>query len=321
MRAVQATALTGPDGLRLVEAPEPDGRDRVLVDVLYAGVSFPDLLRTRGRYQVRQQLPFVPGAEAAGIVRSAPQASGFQPGERVAVIAEGTWQEVVAVDPALVFPVPGPVPLSTAAGIPLNYFTAHCALVRRARAEPGETVLVHGAAGGVGSAVLGLCRALGLRAIAVVSNGAKGEFAHAAGASDVVHGEDWADEVRALTAGRGVDVVVDPVGGDRFTDCLRVLAPEGRVVVLGFAAGRIPAVQVNRLLLRNATVMGAGWGEIVPREPAYPGAQWTELSALLADGRLVVPKPEVLPLPEAPEALHRLETRTAMGKTVLDATR
>ncbi|MGI6872016.1 NADPH:quinone oxidoreductase family protein [Amycolatopsis sp. 3B14] len=317
MRAVLATTLTGPEGLRTGEIAEPDGRDRVVVDVRYAGVAFPDLLQTRGRYQVRRTAPFVPGAEAAGIVRSAPESSGFHPGQRVAVIAEGTWQEVVAADPTMVFPLPDGVPLATAAGLPLNHFTAHCALVRRARARPGETVLVHGAAGGVGSAALGLCRALDLHAIAVVSTGSKAAFARAAGATEVVCGADWADQVRFHTAGRGVDIVLDPVGGDRFTESLRLLAPEGRLVVLGFTAGAIPEAKVNRLLLRNTAVLGAGWGEIAVREPTYPRTQWTELEALLERGRLFVPEPEVLPFTDAGAALHRLEDRTATGKIVL----
>ncbi|WP_020417317.1 NADPH:quinone oxidoreductase family protein [Amycolatopsis sp. ATCC 39116] len=317
MRAVLATTLTGPDGLRTGEIAEPDGRDRVVVDVRYAGVAFPDLLRTRGRYQVRSAPPFVPGAEAAGIVRSAPELSGFYPGQRVAVIAEGTWQLVVAADPAMVFPLPDGIPLATAAGLPLNHFTAHCALVRRARARPGETVLVHGAAGGVGSAALGLCRALDLRAIAVVSSGSKIAFARTAGATEVVCGADWAGQVRFHTAGRGVDVVLDPVGGDRFTESLRLLAPEGRLVVLGFTGGAIPEAKVNRLLLRNTAVLGAGWGEIAVREPDYSGTQWTELVALLERGRLVFPEPEVLPFTEAGAALRRLEDRAATGKIVL----
>lgn len=214
-------------------------------------------------------------------------------------------------------PLPEHVPATTAAGLPVNYLTGHFALRRRAKVEPGETVLVHGAAGGVGVAALNLCRAWGLRAIGVVSDERKAKVAAAEGADHVVLVEGWLEAVREFTGGRGVDVVLDPVGGDRFTDSLRSLAPEGRVVVLGFTGGGIPTVKVNRLLLNNTSVLGAGWGEVLRQEPDYLRRQWNQLYPFLDDGRLRVTEPQVRPLAEAAGALRALADRSAAGKMVL----
>ncbi|ROS44484.1 NADPH:quinone oxidoreductase family protein [Amycolatopsis thermoflava] len=318
MRALQLIELTGPSGLRLVEADEPSA-DGVVVDLVAAGVSFPDLLQTQGFYQVKRPLPFVPGAEAAGVVRSAPPESGLRAGQRVAVLSfEGTWQQVVAVAPERVLPLPDTVSPAAAAGLPVNYLTGHFALRRRAKAEAGETVLVHGAAGGVGVAALHLCRAWDLRSVAVVSDARKAEVAAAAGADHVLLVDGWLDEARRWTGGRGVDIVLDPVGGDRFTDSLRSLAPEGRLVVLGFTGGSIPTVKVNRLLLNNTSVLGAGWGEMLRQEPASLRRQWDELYPLLEHGTLTAAEPTVYPMAEAADALGALADRTATGKLVLD---
>nr|WSZ19749.1 NADPH:quinone oxidoreductase family protein [Streptomyces canus] len=318
MLAQQLGELVGPEGLRLVEIDEPDADGRVVVDLDAAGVGYPDLLRTRGLYQERTKVPYIPGSEAAGIVRRAPAGSGLVPGQPVAVLTPGgTWQQVVAVDPGQVFALPGTVPTISAAGMLANYLTGHFALTRRARAEAGETVLVHGAAGGIGAAALHLCRALGLRSIAVVSGPRKAEAARAAGADLVVQVDGWLDRIREHTGSRGVDIVLDPVGGDRFTDSLRALAPEGRLVVLGFTGGDIPTVKVNRLLLRNITVLGAGLAEVLPNDPGYPRRQWAELYPLLADGTLTVPEPTVHDLADAAKALSELESRAVIGKIVL----
>jgi len=315
---MRLTEFAGPGALRLDEIEEPRDARRVLVELDAAGVSFPDLLQSQGLYQIKRELPCVLGTEGAGTIRAAPADSGFTAGQRVAVLASaGAWQQVVAVDPASVLPLPDRVPLTAAAGLPLNYLTGHFALWRRAKAEPGETVLVHGAAGGVGVAALNLCRAWGLRAIAVVSDERKAKVAAAEGADHVVFADGWLDAVREYTGGRGVNIVLDPVGGDRFTDSLRSLAPEGRVVVLGFTGGGIPTVKVNRLLLNNISVIGAGWGEVLRQEPGYARRQWDQLYPLLADGRLRVTEPEVRPLAQAADALEALANRTVTGKLVL----
>ncbi|CCW14379.1 quinone oxidoreductase [Rhodococcus aetherivorans] len=318
MQAVQLTEATGPDGVRLVDLPEPDADGLVVVDLHAAGVSFPDLLQTTASYQVVRPLPSVLGVEGAGTVRTAPAGSGLSPGQRVAVLATGgAWQQTVAVDPKSVFPLPDSVSLTAGAGFLMNYLTVHFALDERARYRAGETVLVHGAAGGVGVAALQVAAALGLETIAVVSTEEKAAVAKANRATHTVAVEGFKDRVLELTGGRGVDIVLDPVGGDRFTDSLRSLAPNGRVVVLGFTGGEIPTVKVNRLLLKNISVLGAGWGEYVRTFPGYTAQQWAQLEPLLRSGALQIPEPTVHPMTHAAEALRSLAHRSATGKVAL----
>ncbi|MBC2641303.1 MULTISPECIES: NADPH:quinone oxidoreductase family protein [unclassified Rhodococcus (in: high G+C Gram-positive bacteria)] len=318
MYAQQLTAVSGPAGVQLVEIDEPDGTGLVVVDLHAAGVSFPDLLQTTGSYQLVRELPFVLGVEGAGIVRSAPAGSGIDAGQRVAVLAtDGAWQQTVAVKPDSVFPLPDSVSLEAGAGFLMNYLTVHFALDERARYRAGETVLVHGAAGGVGVAALQVAAALGLETIAVVSTEEKAEIAKAHRATHVVLVDGWKDRVRDLTGGRGVDIILDPVGGDRFTDSLRSLAPNGRLVVLGFTGGEIPTVKVNRLLLRNISVLGAGWGEYVRTNPGYTARQWSTLGPLLESGALRIAEPTTYSFEHAGDALRTLETRSATGKIAL----
>ncbi|NGP07195.1 NADPH:quinone oxidoreductase family protein [Rhodococcus sp. 14C212] len=318
MQAVQLTEATGPDGVRLVDLPEPDPDGLVVVDLHAAGVSFPDLLQTTASYQVVRPLPSVLGVEGAGTVRTAPAGSGLTPGQRVAVLATGgAWQQTVAVDPKSVFPLPDSVSLTAGSGFLMNYLTVHFALDERARYRSGETVLVHGAAGGVGVAALQVAAALGLETIAVVSTEEKAAVAKANRATHTVAVEGFKDRVLELTGGRGVDIVLDPVGGDRFTDSLRSLAPNGRVVVLGFTGGEIPTVKVNRLLLKNISVLGAGWGEYVRTFPGYTAQQWAQLEPLLRSGALQIPEPTVHPMTHAAEALRSLAHRSATGKVAL----
>lgn len=318
MQAVQLTEATGPDGVRLVDLPEPDADGLVVVDLHAAGVSFPDLLQTTASYQVVRPLPSVLGVEGAGTVRTAPAGSGLSPGQRVAVLATGgAWQQTVAVDPKSVFPLPDSVSLTAGAGFLMNYLTVHFALDEQARYRAGETVLVHGAAGRVGVAALQVAAALGLETIAVVSTEEKAAVAKANRATHTVAVEGFKDRVLELTGGRGVDIVLDPVGGDRFTDSLRSLAPNGRVVVLGFTGGEIPTVKVNRLLLKNISVLGAGWGEYVRTFPGYTAQQWAQLEPLLRSGALQIPEPTVHPMTHAAEALRSLAHRSATGKVAL----
>src|SRR5215469_1020235 len=211
VRAAVLERLTGPDGIGLADRPEPQTNGaRVLVDVYAAGVSFPDLLLSQGLYQMRPEVPFVMGLEAAGVVVDAPESAGVRPGQRVVVTAFGSWSERVAAPADVVFPLPDRLTMAQGAGLMMNYHTAHFALVRRGRLRAGETLLVHGAAGGVGSAAIQVARALGARVIAVVSEQAKAEVATAAGADHVVlTGEDWPARVRELAPG-GVDAIFDP---------------------------------------------------------------------------------------------------------------
>lgn len=321
MRAVHITKLDGPDSVEIVDVDEPadDGKS-VLIDVHAAGVAFPDALLTRGLYQYKPSLPFVPGSEIAGIVRSAPEGSGFIAGDRVAALTglSDGMASVAAVAPETVFALPDAVSLTAGAGLLFNDLTVHFALRERGRLTKGETVLVHGAAGGIGTSALRMAPVLGAaRVIAVVSSEAKAEIARAAGATDVVLVDGWKDAVKALTGGKGVDIVVDPVGGDRFTDSIRSLAPSGRILVIGFTGGEIPTVKVNRLLLNNVDVVGVGWGAWWMTRPGYLKQQWAEVEPLLASGKLTAPEPSVFPLEKAGEAIASLENRTAAGKVVL----
>lgn len=321
MRAAQVSRLDGPAAVEVVDLPEPDGTG-VVIEVAAAGVCFPDVLLTRGRYQVSPELPFVPGSEVAGRVRSAPDTSGYAVGDRVAAFPFlGGFAEVVQADAAMVFPLPDAVTYDQGAALPMNYLTCHFALRERGRLAPGETVLVHGAAGGVGTAAVQLAAAWDARVLAVVSSPDKAEVARRAGAHEVVPADGFREAVSGLTGGRGVDVVVDPVGGDRLTDSLRCLAPGGRHLVLGFTAGSIPEVKVNRLLLNNVSVVGVGWGAWWTGPsgpgPAYLRRQWDDLVPLLESGAVDPVVGEVRSLDEVVAALTALEERRAVGKIVL----
>jgi NADPH2:quinone reductase len=319
MRAVQVSRLNGPGALEEVDIAEPEaGPDQVLIDVEAAGVAWPDLLQTRGLYQIRPEPPFVSGSEVAGRIRWAPEGSGFVPGQRVAALTGGhAWQETTTAPVGQTFAIPDGLSSPAAAGVLLNYLTMHFAFRKRTVLQPGEVVLVHGASGGIGEASLILARAWGARTIAVVSTEAALASARRVGADEVIRAEGFKDAARQLTDGRGVDVVVDPVGGDRFTDSLRSLAGEGRLLVIGFTGGEIPTVKVNRLLLNNVSVTGVAWGEYVWRTPGYVAEQWAELEPLIASGSVVIPEAATYPLAQARDVLAAMEARTLIGKAVL----
>jgi len=325
MRAVQIVEESGPEtALRLVEleAPEPSHMltpgHGVLVDVHAAGVSFPEVLQTRGLYQMKPPLPFVPGSEVAGIVRSAPGDAAVKPGDRVAAFcALGGFAEVAVAPEFFTFSL-GTLDYAQGAGLILNYHTAYFALKLRGRLEEGETVLVHGAAGGVGTAALQVAKGLGARTIAVVSSEEKQRVAKDAGADEVVLLSDaWRDEVKERSDG-GVDVVLDPVGGDRFTDSLRSLREDGRLIVVGFTGGAIPEVRVNRLLLGNTQVVGAGWGAYVMGKPQLNREIGAAIMKMVADGVVAPVVGERFPLERASDALLAIDERRATGKVVLD---
>jgi NADPH2:quinone reductase len=320
MRAIQIARLDGPQAAEVVEIDEPDGDGAVVIDVHAAGVAFPDALQSRGLYQFKPEMPYTPGAEIAGVVRSAPDGAHVKAGDRVCglTMLSGAMAEVVALPPDRVFKLPDSVSFEAGAGLLFNDFTVHHALLTRGRWAEGETVLVHGAAGGVGTSTLRLAPAWGAsRTIAVVSTEDKIPVATAAGATDVVLAEGFKDAVKELTNGRGVDIIVDPVGGDRFTDSLRSLAPGGRLLVIGFTGGEIPTIKVNRLLLNNVDAVGVGWGAWSLTHPGYLHEQWAVLEPLLASGKVSAPQPVVYPLERAAEAIASLEDRTAKGKVVV----
>jgi NADPH:quinone reductase len=324
MRAVQITDLSGPDSaLELVDLAEPEPShvltpgQGVVVEVHAAGVSFPEVLQTRGEYQVKPPLPFVPGSEVGGVVRSAPDGGRLSEGDRVAAFCMlGGFAETAVAPVFLTFPLPAELDFAQGAGLILNYHTAFFALVRRGRLSAGETVLVHGAAGGVGTASLQIAKGLGASTIAVVSTDDKERVAREAGADQVVRSDaSWKDEVGELG---GADVVIDPVGGDRFTDSLRSLRENGRCVVVGFTGGSIPEVRVNRLLLNNIEVVGAGWGAYVMSKPDVNREIAAALDELIASGAVRPLVGARFALERASEALQLIDGRGATGKVVLD---
>jgi NADPH2:quinone reductase len=323
---MQITDETGPDSaLQLVELPEPEASHMltpgagVLVEVHVAGVSFPELLQTRGEYQMKPPLPFVPGSEVGGVVISAPDGAAVAPGDRVAAFCMlGGWAETAVAPEYFTFPLGPDLDFAQGAALVLNYHTAYFSLRVRGRLKDGETVLVHGGAGGVGTASLQVARGLGAKTIATVSTEEKRKVAEQAGADHVVMiGDGWKDEVLELSEG-GVDMVLDPVGGDRFLDSLRSLGEDGRLVVVGFTGGSIPEVRVNRLLLKNTEVIGAGWGAYVMGKPDMNREIGAAVARLIDAGVVRPLIGQRFPLEDAAQALHTLDERRAVGKVVLD---
>ena len=326
MKAVQIVELTGPrTALRLQDVPEPEPShpttpgEGVVVEVHAAGVSFPEVLQTRGEYQVKPDLPFTPGSDVGGVVRSAPDGAAVKAGDRVAAFCMlGGWAEIAVAPAFFTFPLPDELDFAQGAGLVLNYHTAYFSLKTRGRLAEGETVLVHGAAGGVGTATLQIAKGLGAHTIAVVSTDDKERVAREAGADDVVRSDGpWKDEAKTISGG-GVDIVIDPVGGDRFTDSLRSLREGGRVVVVGFTGGSIPEVRVNRLLLANTEVIGAGWGNYVIRKPKLNQEIGEAIGRLIEQGFVRPVIGASFPLEQAADALELIDGRGATGKVVLD---
>jgi len=326
MKAIQIVNEDGPDNaLAIVELPEPEPSHMltpgsgVLVEVHVAGVSFPELLQTRGMYQMKPPLPYVPGSEVGGVVVSAPPEASVKPGDRVAAFcALGGWAETTVAPEYFTFALPDELDFAQGAALVLNYHTAYFCLKIRGRLAAGETVLVHGAAGGVGTASLQVARGLGAKTIATVSTEEKRKVAEEAGADQVVMiAEGWKDEVLQLSGG-GVDMVLDPVGGDRFLDSLRSLAEDGRLVVVGFTGGAIPEVKVNRLLLKNTEVIGAGWGAYVMGKPELNRQIGAAIAEMMRAGTVRPLIGQRFALEDAAQALHTLDERRAVGKVVLD---
>ena len=329
MRAIQITDLSGPEtALKLADdLPDPPHEhpmtpgSGVVVEVKAAGVSFPELLQTRGEYQMKPDLPFIPGSEVGGIVREVHGGDDthLKPGDRVAAFCMlGAWADVATAPTYFTFKIPDDWDYAQGAALVLNYHTAYFALVGRGRLAEGETVVVHGAAGGVGTASLQVAKARGARTIGVVSSDAKEAVARRAGADEVVRSDGpWKDRVRELTDG-GADVVLDPVGGDRFTDSLRSLREFGRAVVVGFTGGSIPEVRVNRLLLNNTEVIGAGWGAAVLGWPERTERIGREVEGMIEAGQIRPIIGARFALENAADALILLDERGATGKVVLD---
>lgn len=320
MRAIRNTTHDGPRALVMehIAVPAP-AEDQALIEVHAAGVTFPDVLQTRGDYQLRIPLPFTIGCEFAGVVVAAGARSGTQVGQRVAAIGPaGAFAEYALAHARQILPLPDGLDFVRAAGMPMNVLTADFALRDRGRLRRGETMLVHGAAGGLGIAIIQRAKLEGAVVIAVASSDEKDAVARAAGADHVIRPEGFLPRVKELTDGRGVDMVVDPVGGDRFTDSLRALATDGRVLVLGFTAGDIPTVKVNRLLLNNIAVIGVGWGGLMASGTLSPREQWERLGAHLGSGILDPVIGQIVTLDHAAEAVASLDERRAVAKIIIE---
>jgi len=321
MKACVVQELSGPDGMVYTDIDDvSDDGNNVVIDVRAAGVCFPDLLLTKGEYQLKLPPPFVPGMEAAGVVRSAPAGSGFRVGERVSAFGIlGSYAEQVAVPVPNVMRSPAELDDAEAVSLLVNYNTMYFALARRAAMRPGDTVLVLGAAGGVGTAAIQVAQAMGAKkVIGVVHRETGADYVAALGADLVVPLSDgWAERVHEYTHGRGVDIVVDPIGGPAFDDAIRVLAIDGKLLVIGFAAGGIPTVKVNRLLLRNVSVIGVAWGEYLNKVPGSAALFSWGLGQLVFLG-LRPPPPQRYPLAEGQAALQSLADGGVLGKLVLE---
>lgn len=313
----------GPYGeaLKLAEVPAPTPQAKTcIIDVKTAGVMFADMLNIAGLYQIKAPLPFTPGSEAAGVVREAGEGSRFKVGDRVmALNLYGAFaQQMIAID-TFTFPIPDAMSDAEAAAFTINYQTAYFAHVHRARLQEGETLLVHGAAGGVGTAAIQLGKALGATVIATAGSDDKLEICKNCGADHVINyrTQDFVKVVKEVTGGRGADVIFDPVGGDVFDQSTKCIAFEGRLVVIGFASGRIPEFAVNRALVKNFSVVGLFWGNYQMQRPEMIHEAQKHLYALYAEGTIRPVVYRVFPMAELPHAIKTIEDRTAYGKVVL----
>ena len=322
MRAVICRELTGIAGLELVaDWSEPQaGPSEVVVEVKAAALNFPDVLMIQGLYQERPPLPFVVGSEMSGVVAAVGEGvSGFAPGDRVVAASGRTLAERVAVKASQLLPAPRGLDFPGAAGICVTYFTTMHALRQRAALQPGETLLVLGAAGGVGTTAVELGKAFGATVIAAASTDEKLEVARGLGADHLVNysQQDLRERIKEITAGRGVDVVYDPVGGSLAEPALRSMAWKGRYLVIGFAGGDIPRIPLNLPLLKGCSIVGVFWGSFAQRERDVQRQNVAELWGLFESGRLKPVVGETHPLADYAAAFESLAGRRARGKVVL----
>lgn len=327
MRAWQVTRLGEPsDVLTLGDVPDPTpGPSQVKVRVLAAAANFPDVLMCRGLYQVRPDLPFTPGVELCGeVVEIGSEVTGVAIGDRVIgspLAPAGAFAELALMEAVTTFPAPAGLDDAQAASFYIGYQTSWFALHRRTQVQAGDTVLVHAAAGGVGSSAVQLAKAAGARVIGVVGNAEKGEVARALGADVVVnrHDEDFVQVVKDATGGRGADIVYDPVGGETYTRSTKCIAFEGRIVVIGFAGGEIQTAPLNHPLVKNYSVVGLHWGLYTQRDPALVRHCHDELTRL-ADAGVAVPiVSERIGLDDVPAGLQRLADGVTTGRVVMVA--
>ncbi len=322
MKAALCKSLDGPKSLVIETASEPVAAPgQAIVRVAAVGLNFADTLITKGKYQFKPELPFSPGAEIAGIVETV-GSNDFGVHVERPVMAYVNWggaAERIAIDVEKLVPIPDGVPLTVAAGLSVTYGTAIHGLQDRGQLKAGETVVVTGAAGGAGQAAVEIAKLMGARVIAVVSSDEKAAIAKSTGADETIlfPGSDLKNEVRALTGGKGTDVVYDCVGGEASEPLVRALVWQGRFLVIGFAAGEIPKIPLNLLLLKGAEIVGVFWGETLRRDPAGHRVNMYRVLNWVSEGRLVPRIHATYPLDQIGEALGVLERREATGKIIL----
>lgn len=322
MKAILCAELGPPEALVFGDVPDPDpAPGQVVIDVEAAGVNFPDSLMIQGRYQFQPPLPFTPGGELAGTVFAVGDGvDTVSPGDRVAAFTLwGAFAERVAVDASAVMPIPDSMPVEVAAGFAIAYGTAYHALKDRAVARPGESLLVLGAAGGTGLAAVELGKAMDLKVIAAASSEQKLDVCRLHGADDTIDysTEDLKERAKSLSGG-GVDIVFDPVGGDLTEQALRATGWQGRLLVIGFAAGPIPSIPLNLPLLKGCDIRGVFWGSFVAHSPEASASNMAELIELYQSGRIDPLISARYPLDEAGSAIRLLMDRQATGKVILE---
>ena len=303
-----------------VEVPEPSA-GQVRIRNRAAALNFFDILQVQGKYQIKPPFPFTPGAEVAGEIDAIGEGvSEFRPGDRVLAMPQGSgFAEQTLADTRRAFHIPKGMDWPQAAAMPIVYQTSYYALKTRADLQPGEWLLVHAGASGVGMSAIQIGRALGANIIATAGSQEKLEFSRRQGAAHVINYTDgsWVDQVKQLTGGRGANVIYDPVGGDVFDLSTKCIAPEGRLLVIGFASGRIPTIAANRILIKSMSVVGVLWGARFLSDPAHAGQAQRALEALWLEGKIRPEVGRVYPLSEAPVALRDLANRKILGKAVL----
>lgn len=322
MKAWQVNDRSEPEQMRLVDIPVPEpGPDQIRVKNHASALNFFDILQIQGKYQVKPPLPFTPGAEVAGVIDLVGKdVSGFAPGDRVQSMPSlGGFAEYTIVSPERTFRIPDAMSFEEGAAMPVIYQTSYLALKVRGDLKPGEWLLVLGAAGGVGTSALQLGKALGARVIAAAGTGEKAEFCLGQGADHAVNyaGGSWTERVKEITGGRGADVIYDPVGGDAFDLATKCIAPEGRLLVIGFAGGRIPSIAANRILFKNISVVGCYWGGYLPHHPDFLGQAQRKLLTMYEKDLIKPVVSKTYPLTEAVAALRALADRKTTGKVVL----
>lgn len=322
MKAVLCKEFGPASSLVLEETPDPvAGDNQVVIDIHAAGVNFPDTLIIQGKYQIKPPFPFSPGGEAAGVVASVGKnVKHLKIGDRVmGLTGYGSFAEKVAADATKVLPMPDDMDFTTASGFSMTYGTSMHALAQRGELKPGETLLVLGASGGVGLAAVEIGKAMGARVIAAASSAEKLEVARNAGADELINYSEVSlkDAVKELTGGKGADVIYDPVGGDLFDEAVRSINWKGRLLVVGFASGRIPDFPVNLALLKGSSIVGVFWGSFAAREPQANLDNFRQLFAWYSEGKLKPLVSERFPLGDFEQALELLSSRKAVGKVVM----